>query len=183
MFMSRHPRFMTRATEHMSRRLHDAHVRKALQDKVLQTRAELEEANRQKDLEQQRFEEGIMVNDALRWDKDQEKAAQRKHNANFLLTQIEQRRQDERQQREAARGHHAGYWGPEEKPPQNPEVNREHCADLIKQMEVDQHRKLNDRGQRLRQERQLIDNCVAEMSQDRLKDREKQRAHREVLTT
>merc|ERR1712072_1207869 len=40
--MQRHPRFLTRAREHMSRRLHDVHVRQALEDKVRQTRLDLE---------------------------------------------------------------------------------------------------------------------------------------------
>merc|ERR1711920_841329 len=39
--MARYPRFLSRAREHMSRRLHDVHVRKALEDKVQQTKTEL----------------------------------------------------------------------------------------------------------------------------------------------
>merc|ERR1712187_1037385 len=75
----------------------------------------------------------------------------------------------------------AGYWGPEEKTEQASDVVKKHCNDLIVQMEVNQHRRLDSRGRRIRQERRLVDNCIAEMTQDRERDRQKQAQHKEVL--
>ncbi|CAE8662203.1 unnamed protein product, partial [Polarella glacialis] len=40
-FMNKHPLFLTKSKEHMSRRLYDEHVRRTLEDKVEQTKAEL----------------------------------------------------------------------------------------------------------------------------------------------
>jgi len=181
--MARHPRFLSRASEHMSRRLQDSHVRKALEDKVLQTKAELEAAQSKREVEQQQWREGMNVNDALRYDRDQARATERHRNAEVLKHQITERSHQAAKDKQAGRKEAAGYWGPEEKPPQDPEVHRSHCSDLIKQMEVDQVRRQIDKTNRHRQEKQLIDNCMAEMTQDRRKDVVKQLQHREVLTT
>jgi len=181
--LQRHPRFLSRASEHMSRRLHDQHVRKALEDKVMQTKAELEAASSKREMESHQWQEGMLVNDALRYDRDKASAEARKQNADVLRRQMEEAKNRNRKDKKDRHYEKAGYWGPEEKAPQDPDVHREHCADLIKQMEVDQTRRTANKHQRLRQERQLIDNSMAEMSQDRMKEREKMAQHREVLTT
>jgi len=181
--LAQHPRFLSRAREHMSRRLHDAHVRKALEEKVHQTQQELEHLSRRRRAEQQQWEEGLLVNDALRFDSYQAKAADRRHHAQFLRSQMEERRARDRSEKEAKHAEEAGYFGPEEKEVQGSDLHREHCADLIKQMEVDQRRRACSRSHRLQQERVLIDNCMAEMSQDREKERQKAVQHRTVLTT
>lgn len=181
--IARHPRFLTRASEHMSRRLQDQHVRKALEEKVLQTKAELEAANSKRDQQQQLWQEGMKVNDALRYDREQARLAEKLRNAELLKNQMQEQKQQRQTERQAYREEKPGYWGPEEKPAANPDLHREHCSDLIKQMEVDQLRRQRDRGQRLQQEKQIIDNCMAEMSQDRQKEILKQISHREVLTS
>merc|ERR1712194_115944 len=76
-----------------------------------------------------------------------------------------------------------GYFGPDEKEAQPGKIHNVHCTDLIHQMEIDHQRRASSRNQRLRQERRLVDNCMAEMSQDRDKEREKTLQHRQVLTT
>jgi len=182
-YLKRHPRFLTRPSEHMSRRLADGHVRQALEDKVMQTKAELEAAARERELETQKLNEGVLVGDAKRKDREVAAKEERLRNAVALREQIEQRQRKAIHDKQATRSEAAGYWGPEDKNSNDPDTSRAHCADLIKQMEVDQYRKHHDKGQRLRQEKQMIDNCIAEMSQDRAKEREKQRAHKEVLTT
>jgi hypothetical protein len=179
--MQRYPRFLTRAREHMSRRLHDAHVRKALEDKVRVTRVELEKRVAEKQEEQQREADGILVSDTVRLDANSRTAQDRKTNAEFLAAQMHERRNKNQQEVTDRRSELPGYWGPEEKPVQNQNANREVCVDLIKQMEVDQNRRLDSRGRRLRQERRLNDNCVAEMMQDRDRERHKNQQHREVL--
>lgn len=181
--LARHPRFLTRAQEHMSRRIHDVHVRKALEDKVLQTKAELEELERKRRLEAAQWEDGLLVHDALRYDSSKAKNEERRRHAQFLQQQIEERRTKEQEEKVHKQAESAGYWGPMEKEAQDPQFHREHCSDLIKQMEVDQHRRLNSRNQRLRQERRLIDNSIAAMCEDREKERQKFNQHREVLVT
>jgi len=181
--MNRHPRFLSRAREHMSRRLHDAHVRKALEDKVLQTRAELESASQQREAERQQWEEGMQVNDALRYDLSQAKAMEKKKHAEILKSQMKERADREQRVHREQHADITGYYGPEEKELQETGLHREHCTELIKQMEVDNSRRCNSRNARLRQERRLIDNCMAEMLQDRSKERQKNVLHREVLTT
>jgi len=181
--MNRHPRFLSRAREHMSRRLHDAHVRKALEDKVLHTQAELDMLTQRRQAEQRQFVEGMQVTDALRADISSAKAEERRRNADFLKSQMEERRDREERERYELHGDVIGYYGPEEKPVQGGEQHRDHCLGLIKQMEVDHVRRATDRDARLRQERRLVDNGLAEMSQDRAKERQKSMLHREVLTT
>lgn len=181
--MQRHPRFLTRAREHMSRRLHDQHVRAALEDKVKQTRTELEALARQKMDEDTNVGDGILVSDTLRVDQRNAKAAERRKNADYLRDQMESKRTQKSAEKHSERAEQAGYWGPEEKAAQSQDTHRELCGDLIKQMEVDQHRRLDSRSRRLRQERRLIDNCMAEMMQDRDIDRQKAAQHKEVLVT
>lgn len=180
--MSRHPRFLSRAREHMSRRLHDSHVRQALEQKVQDTKAELEAMAQQKQAEIQQWEEGMRVYDALRYDNGQARVMENRRVQDFIKSQIEERKGKVKQEHQEIFGN-AGYFGPEEKEVQDPDLHRDHCTDLIKQMQVDQLRRESDRSQRLRQEKRLIDNGIAEMSQDRMKERQKALQHREVLTT
>lgn len=181
--LSKLPRFLKRPEEHTTRRHHDDHVRRALEEKVLATKAELEAASKQRVCEADRLDEGMLMGDALRRDAAAASKADRRRNAEALREQIQERRQRAQEEKQASHAEKAGYWGPEDKSTKDPEVQRGHCSDLIKQMEIDQYRKLNDRGQRLRQERRLVDNCVAELSQEKAKELEKLRAHREVLTS
>merc|ERR1719221_1381388 len=58
--IARYPRFLSRAREHMSRRLHDVHVKKALEEKVAQTRRELEAHRLGQGDQAQQWEEGMM---------------------------------------------------------------------------------------------------------------------------
>jgi hypothetical protein len=181
--MSKTPRFLSRAQEHMSRRLHDDHVRKALEDKVSHSMAELEARQRQRLAQVQQWEEGLMVTDALRYDRDQAKAAERRRNAEYLKGQIQKSKAKVVADHADYRARDGGYWGPEEKELQSGDLNRDHCLDLIKQMEVDQRRKVSSRQQRLRQEKRLVENCLTDMAQDRQKQKVKAVQMREVLTT
>jgi len=181
--LTRHPRFLSRAQEHHSRRLHDAHVRKALEDKVMQTRQDLENLSRRRQAEHREWEEGMQVNDAVRADICNAKAAERKSHAAYLKQQMEERQHREQRDTSEKRAGVIGYYGPEEKELQGTELHQDHCAELIRQMDVDSRRRAESRGARLRQEQRLVDNGLAEMSRDRQKERLKNMLHREVLTT
>lgn len=181
--LARYPQFLSRAKEHMSRRVHDAHVRKALEDKVERTKKELEDRLQKRELEAQQWDDGMMVNDALRYDGSRLKNAERKRNAVFLQKQVEQRQNCKDQEVEARRAEPAGYWGPEEKPPRDTTRERQLAGSLVEQMETNQSRKLESRGRRLHQEKVVVDNSLAEMAVDRVKEIEKVRIHKEVLTT
>lgn len=181
--MAQHPRFLTRARDHMSRRLHDAHVRKALEQKVETTKIELDAANRNRLEESKRWNENFIVGDAMRYDNTQAKAKDRKDNQAYVLMQIEEKRRHEEEAKCQRETEVPGYWGPDEKGLQAAHVTTTHCEELIKQMAVDQHRRLDSRNRRLRQERRLIDNSMAEMAMDRERDKHKQSLQREVLTT
>jgi hypothetical protein len=181
--LSRYPKFLTRAREHMSRRIHDAHVRKTLEDHVERTKAELEELTQRRQTEARTEEEGMMVNDALRYDSSRVNNAERKKNAEYLLLQVEERRDKKKSEVQARRAEPVGYYGPDEKTLPDANLQRLHCSDLIKQMEVNQHRRLDSRMRRLDQERVVVDNSVTEMSNDRQKEKEKLWQHKEILTT
>lgn len=181
--IAQYPKFLTRAREHMSRRLTDGHVRKALEDKVAETKAELEALAAKRSAEVAQWDDSLLVHDALRYDSSQSKVAECKRHAQYLKEQMQERQMMVQRERAAQKAEQAGYWGPEEKQLVSTEEQRNHCATLIQQMEIDQHRRMHSRNQRLIQERQLLTNCMAEMSQDRQQDVEKARLHREVLTT
>jgi len=181
--LAKYPRFLTRAREHMSRRIHDAHVRKALEDKVERTKLELEELTRKKNDQVYQLEEGMMVNDALRYDSSRVNAAERKKNAEYLNLQVEEKRTKKLREVQERRAECAGYWGPDEKGFPDSSLQRQMCEDQIKQMQVNQQKRLDSRYRRLDQEKGLIDNCVAEMSLDRAKEREKLVQHRQILLT
>lgn len=177
------PAFLKRPTEHMSRRIQDDHVRKALEDKVQRTKDELEALTRARQLEAQQWEEGMMVNDALRYDASQSKVLDRHKNAQFLKAQIEERKNKREREKQEYRANYVGYWGPEDKEAPDTSLHIQHNRQLIQQMEVNQNRRLHDRQRNLAQERQVIDNSLAEISQDRDAERQKFVLHREVLTT
>jgi len=179
--MSRHPRFLSRAREHTSRQLHDNHIRKVLADKVQATKAELE-AQAQKNHDDLRdWHEGLLVHDAMRYDNGRARVAENQRVQDVLRHQM-------RESEERRKSEHAdifgsiGYFGPEEKEVQQPEMHTELCSDLIQQMQVNQQRRSYDRDLKLRQERRLIDNGIAEMAQDRHMQRHKAQQHKDVLT-
>ncbi|CAE7693116.1 unnamed protein product, partial [Symbiodinium pilosum] len=181
--MARHPLFLTKSRDHMSRRLYDEHVRRALEDKVEQTKVELANLAKKRQEEVHMLEDSMLVADALRHDGTTAKADARRRHASFLKDQIEEQRQRRRAEKESKRYEAAGYWGPEDKPAQSVDTHRSHCQDLIKQMEVDQNRRLIDRSMRLRQEQQIVNNCIVQMEQDRELERQKVAQHRDVLVT
>jgi len=177
------PKFLTRPVEHMSRRIQDEHVRRALEDKVQRTKDELEERNRRRQKEAQTFEDGMMVNDALRYDATFAKSRERGKNADYLKAQIEERRIKDETDARARKSESAGYWGPEEKECPGMTDQLMHSTDLIRQMEVNQARRIDSRSRRLKQERRIVDNSLAEIHQDRELERQKVQVHREVLVT
>eukprot|EP00441_Pelagodinium_beii_P019739 CAMPEP_0197653036 /NCGR_PEP_ID=MMETSP1338-20131121/34808_1 /TAXON_ID=43686 ORGANISM="Pelagodinium beii, Strain RCC1491" /NCGR_SAMPLE_ID=MMETSP1338 /ASSEMBLY_ACC=CAM_ASM_000754 /LENGTH=452 /DNA_ID=CAMNT_0043228031 /DNA_START=79 /DNA_END=1437 /DNA_ORIENTATION=+ len=181
--MARHPVFLIKAKDHMSRRLTDDHVRKALEEKVEETKKDLIAMSQKQKGSQQTVEESLLVQDALRYDSNAAKADERRRHAQFLQKQIHERKLVKEAEKAARLGQSAGYWGPEEKPAQHEDQHRTHCSDLIKQMEVDQNRKINERDHALRLEKKMIDNCLVEMEADRAVEKEKGRQHREVLVT
>merc|ERR1712178_193441 len=183
MLGDKQPRFLKRPSEHMSRRTQDDHVRKALEDKVQRTKDELEQLTRERQLEAQAWEEGMMVNDALRYDATQSKVLDRQKNAEFLKQQIEERKKKDEREKKERRSQIPGYWGPEDKECPDSFDHVKHTSQLIKQMEVNQHRRLDSRNRRIEQERRLVDNSLAEISQDRDAERLKLQLHREVLVT
>lgn len=178
----KHPLFLSRAREHMSRRIADEHVRKAMEEKVELMKTQLETLAADRHSEARRHEEGLMINDALRYDNALIKATERQKNAEFLRGQIEERKKRADAERKEQRATCAGYWGPEEKDLQAGDLHDNHCRHLIAQMEVNQHRRLDSRHRRLQQEKKLIENSMREMAVDRLRDREKADRHRAVLT-
>jgi len=179
--MSRHPRFLSWSREHMSRQLHDTHIRKVLEDKVQAAKAELE-AQAQKNHDDLRdWHEGLLVHDALRSDNGRARAAENQHVQDVLRHQMRES-EERRQSKHADIFGTNGYFGPEEKKVQSPEMHTELCSDLIHQMQVNQQRRSYDRDQKLRQERRLIDNGIAEMAQDRHMQRHKAQQHEDVLT-
>merc|ERR1719221_2009643 len=122
--IARHPRFLSRAREHMSRRLHDVHVRRALEDKVEQTKAELEAQSRSRLQEARQWEEGMLVNDALRYDCSQAKATERRRHADYLRSQISEGSSRQDREREDRHAEIPGYYGPEEKEVQGSDLHR-----------------------------------------------------------
>lgn len=177
------PRFLTRPNEHMSRRIQDEHVRRALEDKVQRTKEELEKQTATRQKEAKLWEEGMLVNDALRYDFALSKSADRQKNSEFLKAQMQERDSKDRKEVEDWRANICGYWGPEEKELPDASQHITHCSDLIKQMEVNQHRRIDSRNRRLKQEKRLVDNSLAEICQDRDLEQQKLQLHREVLTT
>lgn len=181
--MQRHPVFLTKARDHKSRRLYDDHVRRTLEEKVEQTKMELAlQAKKRKD-ELATLEDSMLVADALRHDGTTAKADARRRHAMFLKEQIEEQQKRKQMEKADKKMEAAGYWGPEDKPTQSNATHRSHCHDLIKQMEVDQNRKVVDRSMRLRQEKQIVNNCLAQMELDREMEKQKVAQHREVLVT
>ncbi|CAK9114103.1 unnamed protein product [Durusdinium trenchii] len=181
--MQRHPVFLTKARDHKSRRLYDDHVRRTLEEKVEQTKIELAQLARKRQEEVQTLEDSMLVADALRHDGTTAKADARRRHAMFLKEQMQEQQTRREEEKANKKKETAGYWGPEDKPTQASQSHRNHCHDLIKQMEVDQNRRLVDRTMHLRQEKQIVNNCLAQMEQDREMEKQKIKQHREVLVT
>lgn len=176
-------KFHSRAVAHMSRRICDDHVKKALEDKVAMTQRELEAAQQKQQIEAREFKEGLEASDAMRFDAARSKARERQRHAEYLQSQIMDRQRHHEAETRERREAPAGYWGPEEKDAGGAHIHIAMTNDIIKQMEVNQNRRLESRGRRLRQEQKIIDNCMAEIAMDRAKDHEKQMKHRHVLTS
>merc|ERR1719299_326245 len=140
-----------------------------MEEKVELTTSHLEQLALSRHKESAHYAEGLMINDALRYDNALIKAAERKKNAEFLRGQIEERNARIESERKDQRSQCAGYWGPEEKNLQASQLHDEHCRTLIAQMQIDQHRRLDDQHRRLQQEKRLIANSMKEMAIDRLK--------------
>jgi len=179
--MSRHPRFLSRAREHASRQLHDRHIRKVLEDKVQATQEELE-AQAQKNQDDLRdWHEGLMVHDALRHDNGRARVAENRRVQDVLRNQMKESEERRKREHQDIFGG-IGYFGPEEKEVQPQGMHTEHCADLIQQMQVNHQRRIHENDKKLRQEKRLIDNGIAEMAQDRHMQRHKAKQHKDVLT-
>jgi len=178
----KHPLFLTRNREHMSRRIKDGHVREAMKDKVELCKTQLEQLAMDRHQEARSHEEGLMINDALRYDNALIKASEREKNAEFLRGQINERKKRADMERKEQRKECAGYWGPEEKNLQAGDIHQDHCKHLIHQMEVDQQRRLDDKHRKLQQEKKIVENSMMEMAIDRHKACEKSLRHKKVLT-
>merc|ERR1719359_13023 len=128
------PHFLSRGREHMTRRINDAHVSEAMDQKVEMIKTQLEQLAIDRHREATQHEEGLMINDALRYDNALQMAAERQKNAQYLKEQIAEREQRVKMERTQQRGESCGYWGPEEKNLQNPDAHEDHCKYLISQM-------------------------------------------------
>eukprot|EP00747_Dinoflagellata_sp_TGD_P163888 gnl/TRDRNA2_/TRDRNA2_183083_c0_seq1.p1 gnl/TRDRNA2_/TRDRNA2_183083_c0~~gnl/TRDRNA2_/TRDRNA2_183083_c0_seq1.p1 ORF type:complete len:461 (-),score=118.88 gnl/TRDRNA2_/TRDRNA2_183083_c0_seq1:73-1455(-) len=181
--VGQHPRFLCRPEQHLSRRNQDAHLRAAIEEKATQKKNELDMLKNQLEREAQTREEGLSVEDLKYFDKLRQKAAEQKQNQAFVVRQIEERKQKDLDELKERRSSPCGYYGPQEKAVGSVERVVETHNDLISQMEVNEMRKIDDRNRRLRQERRLADNALAQMSQDREMNAAKQQRHRQVLTT
>jgi len=179
---AKHPLFLTQSRAHMSRRINDEHVHKAMEDKVELCKTQLEQLAADRHREARAHEEGLMINDALRYDNALIKASERAKNAEFLRGQINERKMRADMERKEQRKECAGYWGPEEKNLQAGDIHEDHCKHLIHQMEIDQHRRLDDKHRKLQQEKKIVENSMMEMAIDRSKANEKVTRQRKVLT-
>jgi len=177
----KHPLFLSRNREHMSRRINDGHVRKAMEDKVDLLKTHLEQLAMDRHREAQTHEEGLMINDALRYDNAVIKASEKAKNAEFLRGQITERRMRADMERKEQRKECHGYWGPEEKKVQAGDIRRDHCKHLIHQMEVDQYRRLDDKHRQMQQEKKIVENAMMEMAIDRHRAVEKTVRQKKIL--
>lgn len=178
----RHPLFLSRNREHMSRRINDAHVTEAMNSKVEIFKSQLEQLAEERHREVREHEEGMMINDALRHDNALLKAAERQKVNQFLKAQIAEREAREEQEKKELRAQCCGYFGPEEKNLQAPEIHEDHCRQLISQMETDQHRRYDEVHRRLQEEKHIVNNTMKVMVDDRLKAVEKASKHKKILT-
>ncbi|CAK0843902.1 unnamed protein product [Prorocentrum cordatum] len=184
--LSGHPRFLQRAAKPSGRRPQSdaaALAARTLEEKVAQTKRELEATSARLVAQQLDSQDSLMVNDALKYDKDRSKAAERRRNAEFQRRQMEEKQHKAMQEAAEAKGKCVGYWGPEEKPLQDSSVARVHCGELIQQMEVDHQRRNLQRGVSLREEKKILSNALQEMVKDRSMDQQRAREERSVLTT
>jgi hypothetical protein len=181
--ISGHPRFLRKDNLNGRRKNQETLAAKTLEQRVLQTKQELEARASALRAEQQEWEEGMLVNDAIKYDRDKAKAIERRRNKDYLLSQMEEKKTVRKQEHDSEMGKYVGYWGPEEKPLQDVSVRRDHCSDLIKQMEVDQKRKTMERNTAVREEKKLLKNAMTELVRDRMRDRRKAQEEKSVLTS
>lgn len=178
----KHPLFLSRNRQHMSRRKNDSHVTQAMDDKVELFKTQIEQLAADKHKEVQQHEEGLMINDALRYDNALMKAVERKKTQEFLKAQIAERDARIEQEKKEQRAACCGYFGPEEKNLQQPEVHEDHCRTLISQMATDQHRRIDVKYHQLQEEKQIVNNTMHVMATDRAKAVEKAARQKEILT-
>jgi len=162
-----HPRFLKRSREYLSRRTETTHVKKAMEDKIERTKNQLEMLAKDRHSEKRMHEDGLIINDALRYDNELLKSMERKQNADYVAQQIEERKERKNFEKQISKTENPGYWGPEEKHVYTDAMREQHRRELVAQMEVNQNRRLDSRDRRLRQERCLVENGVQEMLADR----------------
>lgn len=126
-------------------------------------------------------EDGLIINDALRYDNELLKTLERKQNADYVKQQIEERAARRNSEKFASKKEHPGYWGPEEKNVYTDAVKLQHRKELVAQMEVNQNRRLDSRDRKLRQERCIVENGVLEMMADRDRNAAKVERRRSAL--
>jgi hypothetical protein len=177
------PHFLSRGREHVSRRINDGHVSEAMDCKVEMIKTQLEQLAVDRHREARQHEEGLMINDALRYDNALQMAAERQKNAQYLKEQIAEREKRANMERKQQRGESCGYFGPEEKNLQNPDAHEDHCRYLISQMGTDQLRRIDEKHSRLQQEKQIVQNTMAVMAVDRQKAAAKTVRQKQVLVT
>lgn len=176
-----HPRFLKRSREYMSRRTETTHVKKAMEDKIDRTKQQLEFLAEDRQAEKRMHEDGLIINDALRYDNELLKGLERKQNAEYIKQQIDERKVRRDSEKSALKGEGGGYWGPEEKNVYTDAVKMQHRRELVAQMEVNQNRKLDSRDRKLRQERCIVENGVLEMMADRDRNTAKVERRRSAL--
>lgn len=183
--ISGHPRFLQRAAKPSGRRPQsdaEAFAARTLEDKVAQTKQELEAISSRLAAEQLDSQDSLLVNDALKYDKDRAKAFELRRNAEFQQKQMEEKKARSRQEVSDGKGKCVGYWGPEEKPLRDSSIDRVHCSELIQQMEVDHQRKSLERGVNIREERKILSNALQEMAKDRSREHRRAQEEKSVLT-
>merc|ERR1712216_17714 len=160
------PKFLSRAREYMCRRTEEGHVRKAMEDKVERTRRQLETLAQDRLAERQVAEDGLIINDALRYDNELLKNMERKENAEYVKAQIEERKERATKELRDRRSQPGGYWGPEEKPPRSGRMKHQTREELESQMQVNESRKVDSRQRKLVQERCIVENAVKELVEE-----------------
>lgn len=178
----RHPKFLQRPQDHRSRRINDEHVKATMTLAVDHTVQNLKKRASEKHSEVRDHENGMMINDALRYDNALMKQIEREKNAEFLKVQQLERKKRAEQERQEFTAAPAGYWGPEEKALQPGSLHTNNCTHIIHQMEVDQNRRLYEQHARLQEERKINQNSMQEMAKDRMMAMQKREQHKAVLT-
>jgi len=177
------PKFLTQARVHFARRQDDTHARLALEGAVDQTKKELEALACKREAEVKAWHEEASTRDVKQEDVLEARARVQQSYAVDLASQMEESQLQLMAERARSISEHAGYFGPEEKNFNGAEANRRQADMLLKQMQVNQERRLDSRKRRLCQERKLIDNSEAHLSEERIREKDKLRRERRVLVT